>query len=232
MNGGIFRKANGGEVALLWSQGPTGSVLLAAPVPELEAVSLYGESSTLKPVSSRAGVHTFLVPLTDRPLYLHAARAGMRLEASPVDAVKVLPLPDGKTRVTFTLLNRGSREWNARIKAPATSDFRSIPATATLRIAPKKRRNLSLSARAGPADAAAGVPPSVHGRTARRRRVPLFGFTPQPPVRAHRQPPLGTAEAEPGGTGGDRPAAETRLAAGGLLLGRPGGALRRSTAFL
>lgn len=143
VNGGIFRKANGGEVALLWSQGPTGSVLLAAPVPELEAVSLYGESSTLKPVSSRAGVHTFLVPLTDRPLYLHAARAGMRLEASPVDTVKVLPLPDGKTRVTFTLLNRGSREWNARIKAPATSDFRSIPATATLRIAPKKRRNLS-----------------------------------------------------------------------------------------
>ena len=143
VNGGIFRKANGGEVALLWSQGPTGSVLLSAPVPVLEQVSLYGEKSELKPVSSRSGVHTFLVPLTDRPLYLHTARAGMRLEASPVETVKVLPGPDGKTRVTFTLLNRGSREWNARIQAPAAGGFRPVPATASIRVAPKRRRNLT-----------------------------------------------------------------------------------------
>lgn len=143
VNGGIFRKADGGEVALLWSQGPTGSVLLASPAPELELVSLYGEKSALKPVSSARGVNTFLLPLTDRPLYVHADRAGMRLEASPVDAVKVRELPDGKAAVTFTLLNRSDKAWNARIKAPSDRQFHITPAAASIEIAPKKRRNLT-----------------------------------------------------------------------------------------
>ncbi len=143
--GGIFRKANGGETALLWSAAPTSSVLLSSPDGELEQVSLFGERSTLKPIASEGGVHRYLLNLTEQPVYLHAAKPGFAILPSPVEKITVTERPDGLRQVRFTLLNRSGENWRATI-VPAPGAVKVTPARLEADVAAKKRRNFDFTA--------------------------------------------------------------------------------------
>lgn len=147
VQGGIFRKADGGEVALLWSAGPTGSVLLDSPEKTLELVTLYGERSELEPLD---GGSRYLLGLSDMPVYIHAKKPGMKLLPSPVDRITVTEPEDGKGAVRFTLLNREAKPWNARIRAAENPFVKAIPAEAVTEIAPKKRRNADFRLQVAP----------------------------------------------------------------------------------
>ncbi len=141
--GGIFRKAGGGEVAMLWSSGPTGSALISATDAELEIVSVFGEKSILKPNST----NRFLLPLTNQPLYVHSRGNGMKLIPSPVDRITVQDIADQEGYVQFMLLNRGDAPWSARIRAPKIAGISFEPESAQVEISSKKRKNLEFKIR-------------------------------------------------------------------------------------
>jgi len=143
VRGGFFRKANGGEVALLWSAGPTGTLLLDAPDAELETVTLYGARSVRKPVGSGSnGRNRFLIELTDSPIYIHARTPGMELLPSPVERIAVAEPFAGKGKVCFTLVNRSDRNWTARIRCRDFANADVTPKQGVAEIPPNQRRDL------------------------------------------------------------------------------------------
>lgn len=150
VRGGIFRKADGGEVALLWPSSDTGSLLLDSPSPELELVTLHGERSKLQPNGGGGGMHRYLLTLEEQPVYLHAKRPGMKLLPSPVDRITVTGPEEAQGTIRFTLLNRSGRNRETAVRALASGEASVTPAAGTIEIAPKKRRNLEFSYRLRP----------------------------------------------------------------------------------
>ena len=108
--GGLFDKADGGQLAILWSNGGRRTVMLRSACQELDTTSLFGVE---KKLSAKGGPDFFLhrIELCDQPVYLHLSKTGLTLSQSPViGCVQETEASGGKT-VKFTLVNRFDAKW-------------------------------------------------------------------------------------------------------------------------
>ncbi|MDR1282888.1 MAG: hypothetical protein LBK99_19000 [Opitutaceae bacterium] len=153
--GGVFPKANGGEVAILWSGMGERSIFVetaADTTPEL--VTLFGQRQTLNG-------QNHVIALGDEPVYLHTARPGIRVMSSPVINLRQETGEPGRTVVSFTLVNRDrarARSWADRVELPPQQGWRFEPASLAFDLAPGKRTSLAFTAIAPAAPAAPGAP--------------------------------------------------------------------------
>ncbi len=136
VRGGIFSTVDGKEVAILWSTTPQTTALLKTPKGKVQAVSIFGQSNEL------TAPDYITLQLTTMPTYIHYAGKGLALLPSPVEKIETENITDGKGTVTFTLLNRADKDWNAQISAEPVSSLKVTPANATVNIRPKRRSNL------------------------------------------------------------------------------------------
>lgn len=151
VHGGAFAKANGGELAVLWSDLGRRSVLIESDEPELELVGLHGQrrvsssaTATATAAGSGAGArHLHALELDAEPLYLHARRPGLRLVPSPVLNVASAPLAGGGVEARFTLVNRSTRPWTGRVAFSAPAGWTLDPASRPFSLAPSERIDVS-----------------------------------------------------------------------------------------
>ena len=111
--GGVFPKANGGEVAVLWSPLGKRSALIEAPDSEIERISMFGQKAVLTPTGN-AGNGVFRLELDEEPVYLHLKQPGFHLLPSPVIALasEVSGTPSG---FHFTVVNTYQKPWTGSV---------------------------------------------------------------------------------------------------------------------
>ncbi len=111
--GGIFPKANGGEVAVLWSPAGERSALLEAPDAQMEIVSMLGGDTT-QAAANGATPGRFQITVGEEPVYVHVQHAGLHLLPSPVMAV-AQDLSGTRNGFHFTLVNTSTQPWQGSI---------------------------------------------------------------------------------------------------------------------
>ena len=100
IQGGVFPKKAGGEVAVLWSTGKSGTLFIQSENPTLEHVNMFGHSSALEG-RRQGGIYTHTVILDEEPSYIHARKPLTEFLASPIESVHVEAGSAGRRRIDF-----------------------------------------------------------------------------------------------------------------------------------
>ena len=135
--GAIFPKADGGEVAVLWSPLGRRSALLQANDPTLEVVSMLGTKQTL---SAPAG--KFRVELGEEPVYIHARHPGLKLLPSPVVAI-AQDFSSGSHGFRFTVVNTSEQRWKSSVELASPAGWQAALESPDFSLAPGERIVLS-----------------------------------------------------------------------------------------
>jgi hypothetical protein len=106
--GAIFPKANGGEVAVLWSPMGEHSAMLEAPDSEVDVVSMLGGET------HQAAPGHFRIVVGEEPVYVHVQHAGLHLMPSPVIAL-AQDLSSDRTGFHFVVVNTSTQPWQGSI---------------------------------------------------------------------------------------------------------------------
>lgn len=139
INGGLFRKANGGSVAVLWSPSGEQTVLLKTQQPQLEVVSMLGQPHNIKVVD---GIGSVVVG--QQPIYVHS-ESDLAIQPSPFAQVDVTPTgPDGG-KLALTLVNPFSETWDAQIQPADDQAIQLMPAMQSTTIEPNHNKTINFT---------------------------------------------------------------------------------------
>ena len=142
LRGGIFSKANGGRVAVLWSRSPGESVLVRSSDAVLERVSMYGKKTSLRPVARSGNAWLYAMEADATPFYLHSVTSDLQVMPSPVSGVRVMDLADGIGRISLELLNSRSEPWIPRLRFDSIPGLELRPSGGIPQIPPKRHGRL------------------------------------------------------------------------------------------
>ncbi|CAN5480812.1 hypothetical protein BH09VER1_BH09VER1_53710 [soil metagenome] len=136
IRGGIFPKADGGEVACLWSPQGKRSVLIAN-AGAVEVVSLFGQPQSV--ATPQADAKNILgLEVTAEPIYIHTRHPGLQVLPSPVITVD----QNASGGFQFTLVNIYPQPWSGTIIFSNASGWPTTPAVQTFALEPGKRVKL------------------------------------------------------------------------------------------
>jgi len=135
--GGVFPKANGGEVAILWSPLGKRSALLAASDPEIEVVSMLGHKTMLTAAGGAAN-GSFRLELGEEPVYIHARHPGLRFLPSPIVGL-AQDLSGSKIGFHFTVVNTSQQPWKGSVALAQPSGWKAILDAQDFSLAPGQR---------------------------------------------------------------------------------------------
>ena len=114
IQGGIFPKTNGGELAALWSTGAPRTISVRSKNRTLEYVNMLGQSSTLEGQENN-GFYTHTITLEEEPCYIHASSPLTRFLPSPMQSVSVESVSASEGQIKCTLQNVFSGTWQGQI---------------------------------------------------------------------------------------------------------------------
>ncbi len=139
--GAVFDKANGSQLAVLWSSSGLRTAMLRTSCPELETVSLFGVQKLL---STKGVSDSFLhrIELGDQPIYFHLKKKGLTIAPSPVISFERAPGGMGEQKIKFTLVNRYGVEWEGPVKFSDGEGLTFVPAKVNFSLDPGKRTNI------------------------------------------------------------------------------------------
>lgn len=142
--GGIFQKADGGEVAILWSPMGRRSAVIETPDASAEVIGFLGQSR--KVTKSGAGEkNLFRLDLGEEPVYIQSKKPGLHLIPSPVLNV-VQTSPAGKSAAGFklTLVNRNAEDWAGNINFASPAGWTLSPAEKSFTLSPGGRSEIQV----------------------------------------------------------------------------------------
>ena len=143
--GTLFEKADGGQLAVLWSSSGRRTAILRSSCPGIDLVSLFGVEKTLV---AKGGPDSFLyrIELDDnQPIYLHMKKPGMVLSPSPVTAFETATGKSGETKIKFTLVNRFDVKWIGSVNFSGADGMKPTPARIEYSLDPGKRTTIETS---------------------------------------------------------------------------------------
>ena len=135
--GGIFPKADGGEVTVLWSPLGKRSAIIESADSKLEVVTLFGQQQTM-PATGAEGKSLVRLDVGPEPVYIHTKKPGLHLLPSPVIAVS----QDGPGGVQFTLVNKYQQPWTGGITFASAQGWTVTPAEQAFDLEPGKRAKI------------------------------------------------------------------------------------------
>jgi hypothetical protein len=169
IQGGVFPKKAGGEVAALWSTGESSTLFVQSENPTLEHISMVGHSSALEGRAHR-GVYTHTIVLEEEPSYIHAKKPFREVLASPIESVDVEAGSAGRRQIDLTIKNVFSEPWQGRIAFEKEPGWRIVPTERDFTLKPGEHAALLFEYE---------VEPSVaRGRHAQALRISLPDGTP------------------------------------------------------
>jgi len=130
--GAIFPKANGGEVAVLWSPMGERSAMLEAPDTEADIVTMLGGEM------HQAGQGHFRIAVGEEPVYVHVQHAGLRLTPSPVIAL-AQDLSSDRNAFHFVVVNTSAQPWQGSIALNGPADWKVTLDPPAFSLAPGQR---------------------------------------------------------------------------------------------
>ncbi|HAI13499.1 MAG TPA: hypothetical protein DCM28_17460 [Phycisphaerales bacterium] len=101
VRGGLFEKANGGKLAVIWSPGGKQSVMLKTNSKTLELVDMLGQKRNLKIVDGMA-----VCELSSLPIYVHDTSATLTVAPGPVEQIVIQPTDADRGLCQLTLRNQ------------------------------------------------------------------------------------------------------------------------------
>lgn len=141
VKGGIFAKANGGKIAVLWAPAGRQSVMLKTDAPTVQIVDMFGQSRTL-PV--KQGVVS--CDVTDLPIYVHVAGKQLIVAPGPFDAVVVKADGPATGKCDVTITNRDAAPLHGTLQlAWHRGDGPLTPQAQPLDLAPGRSATLSFA---------------------------------------------------------------------------------------
>ncbi|MFZ2657584.1 MAG: hypothetical protein WAX69_21800 [Victivallales bacterium] len=135
--GTIFEKADGGQLAVLWSGSGRRTAMLRSSCPEIGMVSLFGAEKTLAAKGDSGFLHR--IELDDQPVYLHLKKPGLTLSPSPVIAFERTPGGAGERKISFTVVNRFETKWTGAVEFASVEKMPISPAKVEFAIEPGAR---------------------------------------------------------------------------------------------
>ena len=169
IQGGVFPKKAGGEVAVLWSTGKSGTLFVQSENPTLEHVDMFGHSSVLEG-RGHGGIYTHTIVLEEESSYIHARKPFREVLASPIESVHVEADSAGRRQIDLTIKNVFPKPWQGRIAFEKEPGWRIVPAERDFMLKPGEHAALSFEYE---------VDPSVaRGRHSHALRVSLPDGTP------------------------------------------------------
>jgi hypothetical protein len=135
--GAILDKADGGQLAILWSGSGRRTTLLHSSCPEIGVVSLFGVEKTLVAKGNTEFLHR--IELDEQPVYLHLKKPGMTLSPSAVISFERTPAGENKRNISFTLINRFKVKWTGAIEFGSVENMPISPAKIEFAIEPGAR---------------------------------------------------------------------------------------------
>ncbi|MFA6292599.1 MAG: hypothetical protein WC637_12495, partial [Victivallales bacterium] len=153
--GTIFNKADGGQLAVLWSSGGRRTTMLQTSCPEIWVASLFGVEKTLTSKGGPNYLHR--IELDDKPVYLHLKKPGMSLSASPVIGFERSGGKSGETKIKFTLVNRFDSKWTGSVDFSSAKGMTPTPAKISFSLDPGARTTVETACLP-----AQGTPRGIH----------------------------------------------------------------------
>ena len=169
VQGGVFPKTNGGELAVLWSTGGSHTALIRSENPVLERVTMLGQNSIL-PGEQSQGAYVHTITLGEEPCYLHGARPLGGLLPSPLRSAAAESVSASRGRVRLTMANVFAEPWQGRVTVGSAAGWRIDPAEQDFTLDPGEQRVLAFAY-----EVDASVP---HGRHSRALTIRLPGGIP------------------------------------------------------
>lgn len=155
VSGGLFKKENGGEVAVLWSALGERSVLIQTPTPELEIVTRLGEVRHDVALGKTAPF-LHVLKLDESPVYLHSPGVGIEVIPSPVVGTKQLGQDEHELSLEFSLLNRGRDAWRGAVEVSLPDGWKLAGEAPSFNLAPLSRQSVPVRCKL-PADVQPGA---------------------------------------------------------------------------
>ncbi len=124
--GAVFEKADGGQLAVMWSSGGRRTAMLRTSCPEIDMVSLFGARKTLAAKGTSSCLHR--IELDDKPIYLHFKKPGLTISPSPVIGFERTPGTAGERKIKFTLVNRFDAKWTGSVTFASVEGMKITPA--------------------------------------------------------------------------------------------------------
>jgi len=113
--GGLFEKASGGQLAVLWSVGGRRTIALRCASQDIDACTLFGKASKLH-AEGKDGAFVHRVELDAQPVYLHLSKPGFEISPSPVIGLERSFAGATERQVKFTLVNRSQAKWSGAVE--------------------------------------------------------------------------------------------------------------------
>jgi len=132
IRGGVFKKQNGGSVAVLWSTSGSRSILLEDGARKVEVITYLGQRVSPKVVTIN-GRSCLLLQLTpESPVYVHSSTVDIDIIDSPISDVIVDREANARFLVSFDLINTFQEKWAGAVtftppKKGGAFDRTSVP---------------------------------------------------------------------------------------------------------
>lgn len=149
LQGGVFNKANGGTLAVLWSTVGPQSVVIRSKAPRLDVVTMYGQSSFNDGRALGEGAFEHLVRISDEPVYIHDDAGEMALLESPLKALASKPISATAQRVSVELHNTFAAPWTPVVQAENDPRWRASSAE-PVTLAAGERKSIALDVELSP----------------------------------------------------------------------------------
>jgi len=146
VQGGIFSKKGGGKLLTLWS--PTGgsSALIESREDKLDAYTLWGKHSILKPVGkSSHGGNLFHLELNEYPVYLQTNKEDVSFVPSPIAKINVTSNDENSGNITINLINYSDTPLNLKITPAKVQNIEFNSKTEKISMKAKQSRSVSIN---------------------------------------------------------------------------------------
>lgn len=141
VKGGIFKKANGGKLAVIWAPSGKQSVMLKTDAAQIEIVDMLGQSKMVKVVQG-----IVICDVTDLPMYVHVKTKHLAVTPGPV--AKILVKANGPTSgiCEVTLTNRLANDFKGKLQVYWIRESGKLfPMTQSLNITTGQSQTLSFA---------------------------------------------------------------------------------------
>ncbi len=144
LRGGVFQKANGGEVAIAWSLKGRAQACFKAPLDaKLEAFDLFGQPLPLQRSELR-GSQLCSFEASPLPAYLHSGKPGIVFEQSPFGTLRLVERKGDAYLLKMTVRDiRGSGVFKGALKLAGPEGSRFEPAGSEFSVEALESKELS-----------------------------------------------------------------------------------------
>ncbi len=138
VTGGVFSKADGGKMAVVWGNQQKSTCVFETNQPRLEVVNMYGQTKLVDLNKASNGKYVYTLSLGNAPVYVHS-RGDITVLPSPIEGCISANTAQNAGTLTIKLLNSTDKPAKYTLVAPTGSNLKFVEKSRQVTIPPKMR---------------------------------------------------------------------------------------------